>query len=131
MPDRPIVGKMKTDESGWPLIQFVPEDESLKAVAAFLQDDVDVLLPICDELLQAMESVLQGREEEWTWNGNRFLVRVRRDRASMTDKYGEAGLDTTPVTIGTALLAQIVGGWRDFVADLPRQREFASAAPGG
>jgi hypothetical protein len=127
MPDRTILGMMKTDDKGWPLIRFAPEDEALRAVAAFLEEDVDILLPACDELLQAMASVLEGKDEEWTWNGNRFLVRVRRDRASMTDKYGEAGLDSARVTIETALLARIVGGWRDFVADLPRQRELASS----
>jgi hypothetical protein len=91
MPDRVIFGKMKTDDNGWPLIQFAPEDESLRAVAAFLQEEVDILLPACDELLQALDAILHGREEEWTWNGSRFLVHVRRDSASLTDKYGRAG----------------------------------------
>jgi hypothetical protein len=130
MPERTILGLMKTDDQGWPLIRFTPEDESLHAVAAFLQEDVDILLPACDELLQAMGAVLEGKEEEWTWNGNRFLVRVRRDRASLTDKYGPAGLGSAPVTIDTALLARILDGWRDFVSDLPRQRECASSGSG-
>jgi hypothetical protein len=126
MPDRPIVGKMKTDERGWPLIHFVPEDESLQAVAAFLQDDVDVLLPICDELLQALESVLAGEKEEHVWNGDRFLVRMRRDQTRLTDKYGGAISGAAPVDVETVLLAAIVGGWREFVSDLPRQRELAA-----
>jgi hypothetical protein len=127
MPDRAIFGKMKTDEKGWPLIQFVPEDESFKAVAAFLQDDVDILLPTCDELLQVLAAVLTGKEEEYVWNGDRFLVRVRREQTRLTDKYGEMILQTPPATIETELLAAIVGVWREFVSDLPRQREFAGS----
>jgi hypothetical protein len=126
MPERPIVGKMKTDERGWPLIQFVPEDESLQAVAAFLQDDVNVLLPVCDELLRVLESVLAGEKEEHVWNGDRFLVRVRRDQTRLTDRYGAMISGTAPVEVETGVLAAIVGGWREFVADLPRQRELAA-----
>jgi hypothetical protein len=126
MPDRAIFGKLKTDERGWPLIQFVPEDEALKAVAEFLQDDVDILLPTCDELLQTLESALVGGEEEHVWNGDRFLVRVGKDQTRLTDKYGVMISNTPPVTIETGLLAEIVRMWREFVSDLPRQREFAA-----
>ena len=127
MPIRTIVGKLKTDEKGWPLIRFSPEDESLTAVAAFLQDDVDVLLPTCDELLHALQSVLAGKEDELVWNGDRFLVRVKRDRTSLTDKYGEMISQTAPAAIDTMLLAVLVDGWREFVSELPRQREFAAS----
>jgi hypothetical protein len=125
MPDRVIFGKLKTDERGWPLVQFVPEDEPFRAVAEFLQDDVDIQLSTCDELLQTLEAALASGDEEHVWNGDRFLVRVGRDHTRLTDKYGVMISNTPPVTIETGLLALIVRAWREFVSDLPRQREFA------
>ena len=127
MPERSIYAEMLTDDKGWPLIKFDPEEEYLRVVAAFLQEDVGVFLPICDDILQAMQFIQQGREEEWTWNGDHFLVRVRNDRARITDKYGEEGLDSAPVLIETPLLALIVNAWRRFVSHLPRQREFTNS----
>jgi hypothetical protein len=126
-----ILCKLSTDSEGWPMIQFSPDNDALRAVAAFLQQDVDILLPACDELLQAMASVLQATAEEQAWNGNRFLLRIRSDRSSMTDKYGEGGLYSRPVTIDTALLNVIVAGWREFVSALPRQRELALVGASG
>ncbi len=125
MPNRTIIGKMKTDERGWPQIHFAPENDSLRTVAAFLQEDVGVFLPSCDDLLQAIRGALLGTEEESSWNGDRFLLRVRRDLVRITDMFGEAGVNSPPVTIETPFLCLIVDTWRDFVSELPRQREFA------
>jgi hypothetical protein len=125
MPNHTIVGKMKADERGWPQIHFAPENDSLRTVAAFLQEDVGVFLPSCDDLLQAIRGVLLGTEEESSWNGDRFLLRIRRDLVSMTDMFGESGVNSAPIMIDTFLLEPIVDVWRDFVSELPRQRDFA------
>jgi hypothetical protein len=130
MPEHTIVGKMKTDERGWPQIRFAPENDSLHTVAAFLQEDVGVFLPACDDLLQAIRRVLLDAKEESSWNGDRFLLRVRRDVVSLTDMFGEAGVNSAPVMIETPLLEKIVDAWRDFVSELPRQRDFAGDRSG-
>jgi hypothetical protein len=121
---------MTTDDQGWPLVQFEPDDVNLQSVAAFLQSDVDILLPTCDELLAGMQSVRAGRTNEWSWNGDRFLVRVGKERATMLDKYADAGLESPTATIDTDLLSVIVTGWRRFVSTLQRQRKLATERAG-
>jgi hypothetical protein len=125
MPEITIVAKMKTDERGWPQIHFTPENDVLHSVAALLQEDLGVFLPTCDGLLAEIRQALLGVAEESTWNGDRFLLRLKRDRTSMTDMFGEAGVKSAPVMIETSLLGLIVDAWREFVSELPRQREFA------
>jgi hypothetical protein len=127
MTEGTFVGTMKADERGWPQIRFAPESASLRAVGALLQEGVGIFVPACDDLLLALRGVLRGAEDEFTWNGDRYLLRGRRDLVSMTDLYGEAGVNSVPVTIETVFLAAIVEAWRDFGSELPRQREFAEA----
>ncbi len=121
--------ELATDDRGWPLIKFDPEDDDLRLAGEFLQDDVGMLSSPCDELRQGLESVVHGREEEWVWNGDRFLVRVRKDQAEMIDKFGGDGSATPPVAIDTPLLVALVRAWSRFVAAIPRQREFGSSRP--
>lgn len=127
MPERTMIARMKTDGRGWPVIRFSPENDALRAVALFLEEDVGVFLPPCDELLQAIQGVLGGQEEETSWNGDRFLWRIRRDLSGVTDLFGEAGVNSPEVLIETHLLGLIVEAWRDFVSELPRQQEFAGS----
>lgn len=119
------VGKMKTDERGWPQVQFTPDEEPLRMVSAFLQEDVGIFLPTCEGLLRDLHEVLRGSEKETLWNGDRFLLRMKRDRVGMTDMFGEKGMNSAPVMIETRLLLQLLDAWREFVSELPRQREFA------
>jgi hypothetical protein len=130
MPDQRFLGKLTTDDQGWPRIKFVPKDEPLETVTAFLQDDVDILLPCCDELLQGMHSVLEGKENEWLWSGNRFLLQVGKDQTRVMDKIAQAINKKPPVTIETTLLLWLLEVWRDFVSGLPQQQEFATSRTG-
>jgi hypothetical protein len=129
MRSRVVHGELMTDGRGWPLIKFDPEGDNLRLAGEFLQDDVGMLSSTCEELSQGLESVALEREGEWVWNGDRFLVRIRKDQAELTDKYGADGLETPPVLIETYLLAAIVDIWAWYVARIPRQREFANSRP--
>ena len=93
--------QVMTDGRGWPHISFAPDNQDQK-------------------------SVLTEREEEWMWNGDRFLVLARKDMAEVKDKYGEDGLDAKPFLIETPILAALAHGWTRFVVGIPRQQEFAS-----
>jgi len=125
MRDRDIYCELLTDDRGWPLIKFDPDDEELRLAGAFLQEDVGLLQTTCDEVMQGVQRVMEDREGEWIWNGDRFLVRVRKDGTNLTDKYGKDGLDASPVFMDTRLFVALVRAWTRFVASIPRQREFA------
>lgn len=104
--------KMYTEEGGYPLVKFSPTSETLNIVSAFLSEDVFVLLPVIDDLLQDVKSCKM-------WNGNRFLLTPERENTTIRDKYGE-----TTHTIETKLLERIICEWREFVAEIPLQDQF-------
>jgi hypothetical protein len=104
-----------------------PEDRDLGFVAAFLQSDVDIVLPSCDLLLEEITAVQEGRQPRWAWNGNSYLVEVEKDHTNIIDKYGDG--PSVKATVDTALLCFILRQWKRFVSDLPRQRELPVPGP--
>jgi hypothetical protein len=124
---RPLRGTLTTDRDGWPLIHFDSQDRGLTFVSSFLQSDVDILLPSCDLLLEKINTVLKEALPCWKWNGNSFIVEVEKERSTLIDKYGDGETRPTKATVDTDLLLVIIGLWKRFVAELPRQRELAAA----
>lgn len=121
---RVVSFKLQTDDLGWPYFTFSSADQDFRLVGEFLQDDVGLLKPVCAEVSQGLQAVLTDQEEEWTWCGNRFFVRVRKDTTEITDMHGENGLNTEPLLVDTLPLSVLACLWMWFVAEIPRQREF-------
>jgi hypothetical protein len=117
---------LTTDKDGWPLIRFSLQDRGLAFVSAFLEGDVDILLPACDLLLEKITAVRAEGLPQWTWNGNGFLVEVERDRSTLVSKYGDGETRPARASVDTDVLFLIIGLWKRFVAELPRQRELAA-----
>ena len=85
--DRDICCELMTDDRGWPLIKFDPDDKELRLAGAFLQDDVGLLQATCDEVMQGVQRIIQDWEEEWIWNGDRFPCAGSEGMGrTMTDK---------------------------------------------
>jgi hypothetical protein len=116
--------KFAANDRGWPLIRFEPDEPALSLVGEFLRSDVDINLTSCDLLLEGMESVLADKEPRWRWNGNSFIIEVERSWSRLIDKYGDGYEGERTATVATAGLFQIIRAWREFVFDLPRQREL-------
>jgi hypothetical protein len=119
--------KFAANDRGWPLIRFEPDEPALSLVGEFLRSDVDINLTSCDLLLESMESVLADKEARWRWNGNSFIIEVEKSWSRLIDKYGDGYEGERTATVATAGLFQIIHAWREFVSELPRQREFENS----
>jgi hypothetical protein len=107
MPEHTIVGKMKTDERGWPQIHFAPENDTLHTVAAFLQEDVGAFLPSCDDLLQASSATgptatTSCLEKPWSWpvfgQEMRCILALGERKSNLLSHAGAAPQEETPRT---------------------------------
>jgi hypothetical protein len=121
---RQAVMRLRADERGWPLVDFEPDDPALRLVRDFLRSDVDISLPSCDLLLANVAAVMSGDQERWRWNGNSFLLRVEKSVSRLTDKYEDENGVYRSADLPTAVLPSLIRAWREFVFDLPRQREL-------
>jgi hypothetical protein len=121
---RQAVMRLGADERGWPLVDFEPDDPALRLVRDFLRSDVDISLPSCDLLLVSVAAVMSGEQERWRWNGNSFLLGVERFVSRLTDKYEDENGVYRSADLPTAVLPSLIRAWREFVFDLPRQREL-------
>ena len=109
------------------ILQHVVDDVSCFAqrlVRDFLRSDVDISLPSCDLLLASVGAVMSGDQERWRWNGNSFLLRVEKSVSRLTDKYEDENGVYRSADLPTAVLPSLIRAWREFVFELPRQREL-------
>jgi hypothetical protein len=116
--------KLQADEEGWPLVRFEPKDPALSLVGDFLRSDVDIVLPSCDLLIESIQSVLAQEKTHWRWNGNSFIVEVENPVSRFINKYGHLSNGDRSAVVPTHRLLEIIRAWREFVLELPRQREL-------
>lgn len=87
-----------------------------KAVAGFLESDLQGSAVSAREVLRAVDDVQAGRRESWERTGNAHTLTLSPGGAVLQDEMDE---DAEPVSVSLPEIREAVAGWVSFLEGAP------------
>jgi uncharacterized protein YacL (UPF0231 family) len=85
-----------------------------KAVAGFLESDLQDSPESAQEVLQAIEDIEAGRVDSWERTGNAHTLTLSPQGAALQDEMDE---DAEPYVLSLPEIREAVAGWVSFLDD--------------
>jgi uncharacterized protein YacL (UPF0231 family) len=85
-----------------------------KAVARFLESDLQESAAAAREVLQAVEEVQSGRRDSWERTGNSHTLTLSAEGATIQNEMEE---DAKPYHLSLPALREVVAGWISFLEE--------------
>ncbi len=76
--------KLKIDDNGFPRATFSPPYE---VIGWWLEQDIQSDGDEVDELLDIIDSVIEGTRNEWEGTGNAHTLSLKKDRANIVNEF--------------------------------------------
>lgn len=92
----------------------LPSSQDL--VASFLEEDIQLVLPRCDEFLRLCEEARADPGYQCSRVGNAHKVTIRANAVVIENLYLD---DLAPCTLSIDQFRDLVAAWRDFIATRP------------
>jgi uncharacterized protein YacL (UPF0231 family) len=83
-----------------------------KALAAFLESDLQGSAVSAREVLRALDDVQAGRRESWERTGNAYTLTLSPESAVLQDEMDE---EAEPVSFPLSEVREAVAGWVSFL----------------
>lgn len=101
--------KLYKDQHGYPRVDSA---KSLEALGWFLEQDVQRSVSSCDEIIQIIESVQQGKLDFWEGTGNAHTVTIKPESVTIFNEFSD---EITPCLITTSEFKDAVILWQEFI----------------
>lgn len=90
-----------------------------RALAGFLESDLQDSPRAAQEVLRAIHAVESGQRESWERTGNAYTLTLSPEGASIQDETMQDEMDgeAEPYSLSLAALRQAVGDWANFLEE--------------
>lgn len=85
-----------------------------KAVAGFLESDLQGSTAAAQEVLRAVEEVESGRRDSWERTGNAYTLTLSPEGAEIQNEMAE---DARPYHLSLSAFREVMADWASFIAE--------------
>lgn len=97
------------DKNGYPRVSC---PASLEVLGSYLEQDVQRSILSCDEIIQIIELVQQGKQESWEGTGNAHTITIGANTTTIFNEFSDT-LD--PCLMATNDFKSAIILWRKFI----------------
>jgi hypothetical protein len=97
---------------GTPVALWHDESDARWVIATFLRSDIGFSSVVADEVIRGLSSVIAGRLESWTWDGNAFRLQATRQSACLELCDPDVPACVRPVSLPTPDVREILQRWK-------------------
>jgi uncharacterized protein YacL (UPF0231 family) len=100
------------DKNGFPRVNCsVP----LEVLGSYLEQDLQRSISSCDEIIQIIESIQQGKQDSWEGTGNAHTVTIEANSTKIFNEFSDT-LD--PCSMATDEFKNAIISWRKFIEQI-------------